>query len=340
MASGINERFERVLAHLDSVGDHYQPQKPASVTHSLMADFDNCAEPTQEGPMAPSAHPPFSVRGGEGARASTDAPSLPKMASFDARPVSQGGMRWKAFHLQFECIAGCYRWSEATRHANLVLSLRGAALDFYADLPEEDRASYRALVTRLKARFGREELPLVKRLRLQEMQQTPGEDLDAFAERVLRLAYGAYEGLRMDREAIETIAVDVFLMGCLDREAAATVMNHDPHSSHSMDHTLRLLHTVETTNRVLARRHNHARTPGEVPRVHLERCPEPRVQKSTVREEMRSLKEEMSTLGTGVSEIRSLLKSSLPALSGHGKQRPMMAFETPSHSCSPSPALN
>ena len=455
MASGINERFERVLAHLDSVGDHYQPQNPASVTRSLMADFDNCVEPTQEGPMAPSAHPPgggrisplgpagayrglsegqyspvggrastgvrprfpfrgsqdvrydptgvmgwrgrapvslsasvdaaansqrpinsqpgpfgnpvnfpspttlrshapvgasatpgsgvpFSVRGGEGARASTNAPSLPKMASFDARPVSQGGMRWKAFHLQFESIADRCGWSDATMRENLVLSLRGAALDFYADLPEEDQDSYRALVRRLKARFGREEAPLVKRMKLQEVQQTPEEDLDAFAERVLRLAYGAYEGLRMESEAIEAIAVNVMLAGCADRNAAATVMNRDPQS---MDRALRLLYTAETTNRVLAQRQGR-------PRVRFERSPEPRVRRSTVEEDVKLLKEQMSSLRTEVSEMKSLkteiisefkslLQANLPALTGASRQQPMLALEAPrlgGRRQSPSPA--
>ena len=179
--------------------------------------------------------------------------------------MSQGGIRWKAFHLQLEGIATRYGWDDATRLEKLLLSLRGAALDFYADLPAEDRATYVALARRLNDRFGREDLPITKRFELQEVQQDPDEDLDAFAERVMRLTYGAYADLGMAKQAMEAVAVGVMLTGCTDTDAAGTVMNQNPVF---MKDALWLLQTAMTTNRVLQKRQR--RRSQREPRVRCE----------------------------------------------------------------------
>ena len=151
-----------------------------------------------------------------------------------------------------------------------MISLRGAALEFYADLPEEVRSSYTSLTRCLQDRFGREDLPITKRFELQEIHQRAEEDLDTFAERVMRLTYGAYSDLNMNRAAIEAIAIGVMLTGCSDTAAAASVMNRNPAS---LQDALWLLQTAITTNKVFEKRQSRRSSRSES-RVRFEHSPD------------------------------------------------------------------
>jgi hypothetical protein len=212
-----------------------------------------------------------------------------------------------------------------TRLEMLLLSLRGPALEYYADLPEEDRTNYRSLIRCFHNRFGREDLPITKRFELQEVQQNPDENLDAFAERVMRLTHGAYADLYMAKEAIEAVAVGVMLTGCVDATAAASVMNQNPKT---MQQALWMLQTAVTTNRVFEKREER-RTPRET-RVRFAQSPDAHVRVASVREaddDLRWMKKQLQVMQEEMQELKELVKANLRAEGGSNPKPQVKCYE-------------
>jgi hypothetical protein len=153
--------------------------------------------------------------------------------------------------------------------------LHGPALEFQARLPSEVRSNYASVVQRFQSRYGREELPLTKQFELHEVRQGADESLDAFAERVMCLVDDAYGEHRMDRTALEVIAVGALLTGCADHEAAATVFNLAPRT---MQEALRLLQRTVVTNQLVVRKWGKGRRDM---RVRFDQSPEGRVRRTS-----------------------------------------------------------
>jgi len=240
----------------------------------------------------------------------------PRLSTFDAEPVEKGGISWKAFYEQLEGISALRRWDDATKVEQLLVSLSGKALEFFARLPLEDKCSYRALVRRFEDRFGREELSVVQQFQLHEAHQESGEELEAFAERVMTLAYGAYGATGMAMDAIEAIAVSVMLTGCSGREAAATVMNRSPRT---MREALRSLKTALAISSVLDMRHSHGdpqgvRTSSDSPRDKSDQKSDVRVCQVEESDERMKLGKRVSALETEVSEMESLIQKGFSEL--------------------------
>ena len=174
-------------------------------------------------------------------------PPPAKMATFS------GDSDWYAFHMQFEKISGKYQWSLESKLERLVECLRDKALVCYSRAPALTRESYTSLVSCLERRFGRKDPPTTVRRQLQRLRQLDDEALEEFSERALTLAQDGYP--EFPDCMIETIALDAFLKGCKEKEAAYTAMHSNPTT---------LNEAVELVNAAI---HNHRVLFGESKRL-------------------------------------------------------------------------
>jgi hypothetical protein len=146
------------------------------------------------------------------------------MATFAGKV--EAGADWASFFMQFERVALRYGWNPEESCDRLFECLRGRALQFVSGLPAWARADYHTLVQRLQTRFGYRDPPTTVRRKLQDLQQVEKETLEEYAERAQKLATDGFLGVPM--EMVDTIAVDAFLKGCRDKNAALAAMNSKP----------------------------------------------------------------------------------------------------------------
>jgi len=148
----------------------------------------------------------------------------PKMPTFTGKPGD--ALDWTAFIVQFERIAQRQQWEDETKLDRLIECLQDQAAHFFSRLPLAHRNQYEPLRDRLRLRFAPVEPPAVLRKKLQDAKQGPDESLQEFASRVQQQALDAHPTLPLD--AIEPMAVDVFLAGCREKLAALNSLNRDP----------------------------------------------------------------------------------------------------------------
>ena len=108
----------------------------------------------------------------------------------------------------------------------LVEALRGKALDYFESLPEELRLEFESLCSMFEGRFGRQEAPATMRSKLKCITQGVEETLAEFGERALKVTSEGYVG--MTGQWVQALAVDAFLMGCLDKRSALSSMDKEP----------------------------------------------------------------------------------------------------------------
>ena len=148
-------------------------------------------------------------------------PPLPKLQTFDGK-----AREWKSFLFQFREHARVGHWSLKDKRNRLLACLRGKAVDFIQSRPKLERADYHSLKELLHNRYGMAELPTTARRQLLSMKQEEGEVLDDFGDRVLVKAAEGYPGVPDD--TLQTIAVESFLRGCKDRNAAYAAAERKP----------------------------------------------------------------------------------------------------------------
>ena len=101
--------------------------------------------------------------------------------------------------------------------------LRDKALDFATELKAH---SYRSLKVKMTRRFSEKEDPIVARRELTYTQQKDDETLAEFSGRVhLKVIRGHPQA---NHDTIEQMAVEAFLKGCKNKEAAASAMDKNP----------------------------------------------------------------------------------------------------------------
>ena len=108
----------------------------------------------------------------------------------------------------------------------LVEALRGKALDYFESLSEELCLEFESLCSMFEGRFGRQETPATMRSKLKCITQGVKETLAEFGERALMVTSEGYVG--MTGQWVQALAVDAFLMGCLDKRSALSSMNKEP----------------------------------------------------------------------------------------------------------------
>ena len=129
----------------------------------------------------------------------------------------------------------------------LVEALRGKALDYFESLPKELRLEFDSLCSMFEGRFGRQEAPATMRSKLKCITQRVEESLAEFGERALKVASEGYVG--MTGQWVQALAVDAFLMGCLDKRSALSSMNKEPQT---IDEAVKLMRRLGSHNRAMS----------------------------------------------------------------------------------------
>jgi hypothetical protein len=147
-------------------------------------------------------------------------PSPPKMSTFD------GKSDWRPFFTQFTHIASRYKWSDEQKLDKLIESLRDKALKYFSSRPSSDQRSFKKLSTKMNERFGKKDLPHIIRRQLQDVKQSPEESVEEFADKVLEMTTDGYPDTPEDCR--QTVAIDAFLRGCTNKQAALIAMDKNP----------------------------------------------------------------------------------------------------------------
>ena len=129
----------------------------------------------------------------------------------------------------------------------LVEALRGKALDYFESLPKELRLEFDSLCEMFEGRFGRQEAPATMRSKLKYITQRVEESLAEFGECALKVASEGYVG--MTGQWVQALAVDAFLMGCLDKRSALSSMNKKPQT---IDEAVKLMRRLRSHDRVMS----------------------------------------------------------------------------------------
>ena len=138
---------------------------------------------------------------------------MPKMDTFDGNPVS-----WDGFYCNFKFYSASHRWSDDTKLEKLRACLRGKAVQFIQKKPRYVHTSYRDLIHALKKRYSIRDPPSTVRKGLHGIKQLETESIKEFADRVYENVTDGYPDA--GDEMVQSIAVDHFLTGCKDRQAA------------------------------------------------------------------------------------------------------------------------
>ena len=98
----------------------------------------------------------------------------------------------------------------------------------FSNLPPEAQGNFQVVRKKMNNRFIPLEPATTVRKQLQTIQQNAEEALEEWAERCQQCAFGAWG--EMSEEVAELAAVEAFLGGVQETEAAFFVMEKDPHT--------------------------------------------------------------------------------------------------------------
>ena len=154
----------------------------------------------------------------------------PKLSKYD------GKIPWRAYEVKLMLMARKYDWDDNTKLAKLVEALDDKALTFFSNLAPEVQGNFEVVRRKMNNRFIPREPATTVRKQLQTIQQKAEEALEEWAERCQQCAYDAWG--EMSEDVAELAAVEAFLGGVLETEAAFSVMEKDPHT---IDEALELL---------------------------------------------------------------------------------------------------
>jgi predicted nuclease with TOPRIM domain len=146
----------------------------------------------------------------------------PKLSKYD------GTVSWEAYEVKLKLMGAQYAWDDQTKLAKLVEALEGAALTFFSKLRLEDREDYRITSEKFGKRFGPRAPPRTARGQLSSAIQKEGESLEEYAERVQGLSIEAWGSTYPG--TVEANAMEGFIQGLADKEAALAAMERNPGS--------------------------------------------------------------------------------------------------------------
>ncbi|UYV83513.1 hypothetical protein LAZ67_23001287 [Cordylochernes scorpioides] len=131
-------------------------------------------------------------------------------------PTFDGQTSLEGFRRQFEAVTLNNGWGETEKVTNLIVALRGPALDLLQAVPRADQQSYAMLMGELELRYGEQHLRQVYQAQLKLRRQKVGESLQGFEADVKRLCHLAYPGAPID--FLDQLAAQTFIDGIRDVE--------------------------------------------------------------------------------------------------------------------------
>ncbi|UYV69278.1 hypothetical protein LAZ67_6003085 [Cordylochernes scorpioides] len=131
-------------------------------------------------------------------------------------PTFEGQTSLEGFRRQFEAVTLNNGWGETEKVTNLIVALRGPALDLLQAVPRADQQSYAMLMGELELRYGEQHLREVYQAQLKLRRQKVGESFQGFEADVKRLCHLAYPGAPID--FLDQLAAQTFIDGIRDVE--------------------------------------------------------------------------------------------------------------------------
>ncbi|UYV70949.1 hypothetical protein LAZ67_8001209 [Cordylochernes scorpioides] len=131
-------------------------------------------------------------------------------------PTFDGQTSLEGFRRQFEAVTLNNGWGETEKVTNLIVALRGPALDLLQAVPRADQQSYAMLMGELELRYGEQHLRQVYQAQLKLRRQKVGESLQGVEAAVKRLCHLAYPGAPID--FLDQLAAQTFVDGIRDVE--------------------------------------------------------------------------------------------------------------------------
>ncbi|UYV64820.1 hypothetical protein LAZ67_3002074 [Cordylochernes scorpioides] len=131
-------------------------------------------------------------------------------------PTFDGQTSLEGFRRQFKAVTLNNYWGEIEKVTNLIVALRGPALDLLQAVPRADQQSYAMLMGELELRYGEQHLRQVYQAQLKLRRQKVGESLQGFEADVKRLCHLAYPGAPID--FLDQLAAQTFIDGIRDVE--------------------------------------------------------------------------------------------------------------------------
>ena len=182
---------------------------------------------------------------------------------------------WHSYLVQFNTIMKMNDCDDnEVKVWKLVEALRGKALDYFESLPKELRLEFESLCSMFEGRFGRQEAPATMRRKLKCITQGVEETLAEFGERALKVTSEGYVG--MTGQWVQALAVDAFLMGCLDKRSALSSMDKEPQT---IDEAVKLMRrlgshegTLKTGKRFCTLEEDGASAPLQVHHIQASDC--------------------------------------------------------------------
>ena len=130
---------------------------------------------------------------------------------------------WEKWIFRFEIRFG---ETDEQKLASILLDvLDGAALDVCGKLSKDDRKNYKSLTETLQKKFGTSVDARRANAELRQIRQLPGENTEAFADRVQKLTNIANPGL--SSEQLDHTALEHFLCGLCDLKLQERLHNND-----------------------------------------------------------------------------------------------------------------
>ena len=231
----------------------------------------------------------------------------PKLSKYDGR------IPWRVYEVKLLHLAKRYQWDDDTKLAKLAEALEDKALTFFSNLPSTVQGNFEVVRKKMNNRFLPQELAITARKQLQTIHQDPEEALEEWAERCQQCAYDAWG--KISSEAAEQAAIEAFLGGVLEAEAALTVMEKDPQT---LDEALEFLKkTVHSRKSLCCRFRNTQRKVRTVSIVPNSITAEVRTSTSspTQQDSIRKFGAELKDLWSSLAETRKQLAKIVELLS-------------------------
>jgi len=120
-------------------------------------------------------------------------PKVRPVATMNCKmPKFDGETSWELYRKQFEAAAVANGWTEHQKATELVLALRGKALEILQNIPECKQGDYYSLANALELRYGNKYLTQVYQSQLKSRAQGSSETLQEFGAEIARLIRLAY----------------------------------------------------------------------------------------------------------------------------------------------------
>ena len=150
------------------------------------------------------------------------------------------GEQWDAWIKRFE--ARTSQLSDTERLHVLLGLLEGKALDICAALPEKEQREYDKVREALEKRFGTKIDRLQAFSAFSHATRQPGEDVQAFGERLKRLARWTYQDQAETNEQVIQTVVNRFICGLQDTWLQRKLFTNRPKDLEAAVHAVKELH--------------------------------------------------------------------------------------------------